>query len=440
MGLSNLNPRGQHGHIGNGLQQRSTSPGDQQSSNGTSQQPPSMFFPGSGQPPGNGGPGGGASSHSASLGSLQNPSARESSDPRVRAAGLAVAAAEEQYRSALLNLRMMFGDQNPGAGSGPGSGPGGPLSMPPSFLNHGNRNDGLMSPGADIGNPGSIPGGGPVGGSHPSAFVGMNPMDQMEMRAAMNSHHASSDLPPSHSQGFSHPNPHHHGMKIPPAFDPRPSHAQGNMSIMVNGQNQELTDHPYSFLLNDIRRNKRPLSASEYGMHFQSDKKDKKKKPKLSGDAPRRPLTAYNFFFSEEREVILAQLPEPGAEKKDATTADGEQNDNGGSGEESAGGSTSKEKITENIIASMRELPEDEMEELKTKIKANTDRILNTHKESDRVKKSHRKMHGKIPFQTLAKLVGQRWRGLTPERKEDYENLARVDMQRFDRGSRDDAH
>ncbi len=343
--------------------------------------------------------------------------AHESPDPRVRAAGLAVAAAEQQYKNALLNLRMFCstGEQDP------------PTFIPSMMNPHPSEHHTLMPPTADlVDHVSQVP---HMRGGHPYH------MSQVDTLMNYRAKRATGETPVGTNQS----------MQVFPPYDPRSSNS--NMSITVNGQNQELADHPYSFLLNDIRRNKRPLSSDEYdhSMQYQQDKKDKKKKPKLSGDAPRRPLTAYNFFFSEEREIILAQLPDPddnnaipnvdADEKKNPGQG---QNDEGGGVDDVYGGSsgtntnTDKEKMTEKIIATMRELRKEEKNELQEKIKANTERILKTHKESERVKKSHRKMHGKIPFQMLAKIVGQRWRALSPSRKEHYENLARVDMQRFE--------
>ena len=91
-------------------------------------------------------------------------------------------------------------------------------------------------------------------------------------------------------------------------------------------------------------------------------------------------------------------------------------------------------KRVELIKKSMRQLELKEKEELLAKIKLNTNRILNTEKEGDRVKKSHRKMHGKIPFQMLAKIVGQRWRLIreSPKRKEYYDDIAKRDLDRYE--------
>ena len=44
----------------------------------------------------------------------------------------------------------------------------------------------------------------------------------------------------------------------------------------------------------------------------------------------------------------------------------------------------------------------------------------------------HRKSHGKITFQVLSRLIGQRWRDISdPEVKQRYFNLAKKDLKRY---------
>ncbi len=147
-----------------------------------------------------------------------------------------------------------------------------------------------------------------------------------------------------------------------------------------------------------------------------------KTKKRYSGDMPRRPLTAYNFFFSEEREIILAQLPD---EDDPATSTE--------EGKENINGDNDKSEMSplDRILSNMRKLDDEEMKNLKKKIRGNTERMLKIHKESDRVKKSHKKVHGKIAFQHLAKIVGQRWRSLDADEKKYYEDLASKDSNRY---------
>lgn len=155
--------------------------------------------------------------------------------------------------------------------------------------------------------------------------------------------------------------------------------------------------HPYAFLLTNL--GKRPLGTK-------GCPSTKRKKVKRSADTPRRPLTAFNFFFSEEREIILAHLPDDAGLKR-------ANEDNTSS--------------VEAIEKSMVQLSKEKMDALNVKIKANTQTVLDTENEGDRVKKTHRKMHGKIPFQMLSKLVGKRWRSLSLAKKQYYIDLSKRD-------------
>lgn len=107
-----------------------------------------------------------------------------------------------------------------------------------------------------------------------------------------------------------------------------------------------------------------------------------KKKP---ADMPRRPLSAYNLFFSEERERILREIEG----KSEGDTKDGDGKD-------------------------------------ESKPKA----LLRPLLPSEKKRRPHRKTHGKISFQELATKVGQRWKALPDDRRKYYQDLAQEDMKR----------
>eukprot|EP00568_Trieres_chinensis_P002308 CAMPEP_0183293372 /NCGR_PEP_ID=MMETSP0160_2-20130417/2076_1 /TAXON_ID=2839 ORGANISM="Odontella Sinensis, Strain Grunow 1884" /NCGR_SAMPLE_ID=MMETSP0160_2 /ASSEMBLY_ACC=CAM_ASM_000250 /LENGTH=475 /DNA_ID=CAMNT_0025454475 /DNA_START=171 /DNA_END=1598 /DNA_ORIENTATION=- len=120
-------------------------------------------------------------------------------------------------------------------------------------------------------------------------------------------------------------------------------------------------------------------------------KGSRQKKPK---DMPKRPLSAYNIFFKEERASILNGIPSPmdSSGKKEPGQCDDAQRD-------------MKEK----------------------KLLSSTDR-----------KRQH-VPHGKIGFENLAKTIGRRWRSLSTERHAHYKALADKDMCRY-KQEMDDYH
>lgn len=104
----------------------------------------------------------------------------------------------------------------------------------------------------------------------------------------------------------------------------------------------------------------------------------KRKKPK---DKPKRPLSAYNIFFREERANILAQTETPGG---------------GRDADESA-------KLGDGKVGAQRP------------------------------KKKRKKIpHGKVTFENLAKMIGSRWKEMPPSRLRYYQDLADRDTIRYE--------
>jgi len=111
-------------------------------------------------------------------------------------------------------------------------------------------------------------------------------------------------------------------------------------------------------------------------------KSGKKARPKKPKNKPKRPLSAYNIFFRDERANILAGIPD---KDEDEEEVDEEENEEGVDGA----------------------------------------------KKKSSGKKRKRPPHGKIGFESLAKIVGQRWKELKPDELAKYKKLADADMVRY---------
>ena len=222
---------------------------------------------------------------------------------------------------------------------------------------------------------------------------------------------------------------------------------------------------------------------------------EKQKKGKRASDMPRRPLSAYNFFFSEERERILAAIPEPNEkkntsnengdgdkseekkseiaspekgntastkveekdeveerkdgekpeieeskpveqdtkddEKKDGNDVKVNENGNGAGGDD---GNTDEKKEEEKEKTDENAIPEGSRmtkEQIAEKMAARSKRLLALREQQSNKRRPHRKTHGKIGFKELVKKIGERWRALPAEEKEYYSGLAKTDLRRY---------
>lgn len=106
-------------------------------------------------------------------------------------------------------------------------------------------------------------------------------------------------------------------------------------------------------------------------------------RPKKPKDMPKRPLSAYNIFFKEERESILASISIPSK-------------------------SSWKNKSNEGM----------------------DDKLAIIHQKTS-LKNGGKKPHGKIGFENLAKIIGQRWQNLPPSSVQRCKALALEDMKRY---------
>jgi hypothetical protein len=188
-------------------------------------------------------------------------------------------------------------------------------------------------------------------------------------------------MPFSRRQGFDvSVDPLKRARDITSSIGPFPSSFSHDASTLDNKDLDWVEKKCYARIVEaGISSTKNKSIKSKYNNLKQETSPSPSKSPKKEDEDVLRPLSAYNFFFSDERDRLL----------------------NG--------------KDTSMKSYEMRK-----------------EQLLAQHVAKDRSKRRpHRKTHGKITFTTLSKLIGQRWRQLPEVEKNFYKEVAKADLMRY---------
>jgi len=176
----------------------------------------------------------------------------------------------------------------------------------------------------------------------------------------------------------------------------------------------------------EIGTNAKPMLPSEIEAAEQPSSDKRPRKTKKPSDMPRRALSAYNIFFSEQRQIILKEIDAKEKKEKD------DKNDEDGGGTLPAVSSSASLQSSSSKTAGDKKAGEQSSSTDPKEAAASSERpnVLNRTFFPKRVKRPHRKVHGKIGLVALARTVSKRWKELPDDKRKYYQDLAAEDKKR----------
>ena len=223
------------------------------------------------------------------------------------------------------------------------------------------------------------------------------------------------------------------------------------LPVMANAASGDSTAAPaHFFTFNNTTMMPRDIGmvAREDGVLKQSVMnlkagKNSSKKLKIK-NKPKRPLSAYNFFFRDARARILDSIPKPANKKKDSIDdGDIEVEKKMGDEDDRDKEEYAKKKDEGKDLKDPKAFKKEEVEvtadvdvfrDAVSVKEGDEDDETDNKKDYDIVGVDGKKIpHGKIGFENLAKEIGKRWQNLKPDEMEKFKKLADEDMTRYKR-------
>lgn len=171
------------------------------------------------------------------------------------------------------------------------------------------------------------------------------------------------------------------------------------------------------------------MNNSIQQMHTWSDRRQpyQRKKKNKDKDKPKRPLSAYNYFFQEERGRILNKMNKKADEKEDGK----EENDEDDDKKVETSAESTKIDLTLCVHAVETSADSTKKDQDKDKDTNAIDSEDNSKKESNTKRTTKTRQKTGIGFESLARQIGAKWKELNDEEVAKYKDLAAADTVRY---------